>query len=394
MFKSDIELAEVRIMTKKILCVVGTRPEAIKMAPVINLLKSESWVDCNVVVTAQHRELLDTALETFGISADADMDLMRPNQSLAEVTGRAFINLEPILKEEKPDIVLAQGDTTTVMVTAMTCFYLNIPFGHLEAGLRTGDMRNPFPEEANRVFASKVTSLHFAPTQKSADALLAENIKPDTITITGNTVIDALKATLAKQPVLDLDLPENVKLILMTAHRRENFGEPLREAFSAIADVVREHENVHVLYPVHPNPNVKSMAAEFFGELERVHLREPMTYEPFVAAMARADIILTDSGGVQEEAPALSKPVLVMREETERPEAVAAGGVKLIGTSADLIKSELHTLLTDSNAYQAMIKGGSPYGDGLASKRIVQSIAKFFEISPNFEKLEEFKYVN
>lgn len=378
---------------KRIVSVVGTRPEAIKMAPVIAALKAEPWVDCRVVVTAQHRELLDDAFETFGIVPDVDLNLMQPNQSLAQITGRAFQGLEEVLKDEAPDMVLSQGDTTTVMVTAMTSFYLNIPFGHIEAGLRTGDMKNPFPEEANRVIASKVSSLHFAPTAQSANALKSEGIDPSMIVTTGNTVIDALMATRAKNPVLDIDLPEGARLILMTAHRRENFGEPLERAFAAIKKIIDAREDVHLLYPVHPNPNVKALAETVFAGMERVHLRAPMTYEPFIAAMSAADIIVTDSGGVQEEAPAIGKPVLVMREETERPEATQSGVVRLVGTDPVLLTDMLNKLLDDKEAYAAMAKGVSPYGDGKASRRIVQSIAQWFDQKTTFEVEQEFEYV-
>ena len=376
----------------KIVSVVGTRPEAIKMAPVILALEEQPWAEGRIIVTAQHRELLDNAFATFGIEADVDLDLMRPNQSLSEITGRAFINLEPVLKKEAPDFVLAQGDTTTVMVTAMVCFYLGIPFGHVEAGLRTGDLQNPFPEEVNRVIASKFARLHFAPTKRSADALRAEQLAEETIVLTGNTVIDALISTTAKSPSLDIDLPKNARLILMTAHRRENFGTPLESAFSAVVDVLERFQDVHVLYPVHPNPNVKSLAHQYFGKNDRVFLREPMTYEPFVAAMSAADIVLTDSGGVQEEAPAIGKPVLVMREETERPEATESGGVKLVGTDADVIRSELTKLLTDPSAYSAMSKGVSPYGDGIASQRVVGAIASLFGHTSTFGDIEEFSF--
>lgn len=377
---------------KRIVCVVGTRPEAIKMAPVIKALKSQPWAECRVVITAQHRELLDRAFASFGIEPDADLDLMRPNQSLSEITGRAFIKLEQALKEEAPDFVLAQGDTTTVMVTAMTCFYLQIPFGHVEAGLRTGDMSNPFPEEANRLFASKVASLHFAPTLRSGNALKSEGIDPASVFVTGNTVIDALMETRARNPELPIDLPEGARLILMTAHRRENFGEPLAGAFRAVRRIIEERPDVHVLYPVHPNPNVRDLAYSSFVGLDRMYFSEPLDYVPFVAAMDAAEIILTDSGGVQEEAPALGKPVLVMRQETERPEAADLGVVRLVGTDPDRIHTELSRLLDDKAAYAEMARGGSPYGDGKASVRIVQAIASRFDLKFQEPALREFAY--
>lgn len=375
---------------RKVLSVVGTRPEAIKMAPVLQALASEPWVDSLVALTAQHRDLLDRALANFEIVADFDLDLMRPNQSLGELTSRAFAALEPILKEVKPDLVLAQGDTTTVMVTAMSCFYLGIPFGHVEAGLRTGDIRNPFPEEANRVFVGPIASLHFAPTRKAADALLAEGISEDRVLVAGNTVIDALIYTRVRGEKLSIDLPPNSRLMLMTSHRRENFGEPMEEAFGAVRALVDAREDLHVLFPVHPNPNVTSLADRFFADHPRIHLRAPLDYAEFCAAMEAADVILTDSGGVQEEAPALGKPVLVMRRETERPEAVSFGVVKLVGCDREQIISSVGDLLDDPDAYAAMARGVSPYGDGYAARRIVQRIRDFLGESGDEERLGPF----
>lgn len=365
-------------MVKDIMCVVGTRPEAIKMAPVINALKEEDWVRCTVALTAQHRELLDQALATFGISGDIDLDLMRPGQTLGEITGRAFLAFDQVLAERRPDLVLAQGDTTTVMVTAISCFYRNIAFGHVEAGLRTGELRNPFPEEINRVFAGRVASMHFAPTADSAAALRREGVPAETVFLTGNTVIDALLETRKAVDEPAVGLPQGAKLILMTSHRRENFGAPMEEAFAAVRAFVESRPDVHVLFPVHPNPNVKAAVDRHLTGHDRIHLRDPLDYEAFTAAMDQAKIILTDSGGVQEEAPALGKPVLVMRRQTERPEAVKFGVVKLIGTDGAAIKTWLGRLLDEPELYQSMSKGVSPYGDGKAARRIVAAIANHF----------------
>jgi UDP-N-acetylglucosamine 2-epimerase (non-hydrolysing) len=361
-----------------VLSVVGTRPEAIKMAPLIRALQQESWVRSTVVLTAQHRSLLDQALGAFGVEAQIDLNLMQPGQSLGQITSRAFAALEPVLREQKPDLVLAQGDTTTVMVAAVSCFYLGIPFGHVEAGLRTGDLQNPFPEEANRVFVGRVAALHFAPTPHAAAALRREGVAEESVLVSGNTVIDALLYTRDHAPRLDLDLPKGSRLMLVTSHRRENFGAPMDEAFGAIRCLADERPDLHVLYPVHPNPNVVAAAYRHFRGHPRIHLREPMDYAAFTAAMQAADVILTDSGGVQEEAPALGKPVLVMRKETERPEAVASGVVKLVGTDREAIVASVSRLLDDPAAYAAMARGVSPYGDGRASQRIVERIARFF----------------
>ncbi|MAL09160.1 MAG: UDP-N-acetylglucosamine 2-epimerase (non-hydrolyzing) [Maricaulis sp.] len=373
-----------------VLAVVGTRPEAIKMAPLIRELKQQSWVKCTVALTAQHRDLLDRALAAFDVKGDIDLDLMRPNQSLGEITGRAFAGLDSVLRDMKPDIVLAQGDTTTVMVTALTSFYQNIPFGHVEAGLRTGDLRNPFPEEMNRVFAGKVAALHFAPTAQSAGALLSEGIDPATVHLTGNTVIDALLHMRKEAAALKLELPEGARLVLMTSHRRENFGAPMSEAFGAVRQLVEDREDLHVLFPVHPNPNVKEQVDRHLRGHPRIHLSDPLDYEEFTAAMDRADLILTDSGGVQEEAPALGKPVLVMRRETERPEAVEFGVVKLIGTDANAIRDWVGRLLDNPDDYAGMSRGVSPYGDGLAARRIVQAVADHFGVETGQDRLDSF----
>lgn len=359
-------------------CVVGTRPEAIKMSPVILALQKSSGIECRVLATAQHRHMLDQVLEVFGIKPDVDLDIMKPNQTLTTLTARLLIDLDELFLVEKPDVVLAQGDTTTVMAVALSCFYHRIPFGHVEAGLRTWDISNPFPEEMNRVIAGRLAKWHFAPTQSSRQNLLQEGVQDVDILVTGNTVIDALHSVAKARPVLDFELDTAKRLILVTAHRRENFGEPIREVCRAVLTLVKQNEDVQVLFPVHPNPNVHSVAYEILDGHPRIKLCPPLSYLPFVAAMDQAYLILSDSGGVQEEAPALGKPVLVLRRETERPEAVEAGAVKLVGPDYDRIVYEAQRLLDDQNAYQKMAQGISPYGDGHAAERIVQVLEEYF----------------
>lgn len=362
---------------KKILCVVGTRPEAIKMAPVISALKKETWVEVKVLATAQHRHMLDQVLNFFDIEPDIDLDIMRPNQALTTLTARLLLDLDDVLMAEKPDIVLVQGDTTTVMTVALACFYHRIPIGHVEAGLRTWDMQNPFPEEANRVIAGKLARWHFAPTESSRQNLLREGISDKDITVTGNTVIDALLMTAAKHLKLGIDLDESKRLVLITSHRRENFGEPFRNICRALRTLAERNSDVQFLYPVHPNPNVKDIAHEVLGNSHNIRLCEPLDYAPFVAAMQRSYLIISDSGGVQEEAPALGKPVLVLREETERPEAVDEGVVKLVGSDYDTIVQETQRLLDDTEMYRKMSRGVSPYGDGHGAERIVNVLREY-----------------
>ena len=340
------------------------------MAPVILSLQQTPGVDTRVLATAQHRQMLDQVLDLFGIVPDVDLDLMRPNQALPELTARLMLKLDEVFRAERPDAVLAQGDTTTVMVAALASFYERIPFGHVEAGLRTGDLANPFPEEMNRIVAGHMARWHFAPTENSRQNLLREGIAPDTIYVTGNTVIDALIEVAGKDLPLGVDLEPGKRLILVTAHRRENFGQPLQNVIDAILELVRANPDVQVLYPVHPNPNVHEPVYRQLGSEPRITLCAPLDYGPFVAAMKKAHVILSDSGGVQEEAPALAKPVLVLRAETERPEAVEEGVVRLVGTDRELIVSETQRLLDDENAYRAVARGVSPYGDGKAASRI------------------------
>jgi UDP-N-acetylglucosamine 2-epimerase (non-hydrolysing) len=362
-------------MTRKILCIVGTRPEVIKMAPVIRVLREASPLSVRVLNSGQHRDLLASLARWFEIGMDRDMRVMTDNQTLSQLTAQLISGFERELSEERPDLVLAQGDTSTVMCAAMSCFYLGIPFAHVEAGLRTYDVRNPFPEEFNRVAVGRLATLHFCPTTGARDNLLAEHVSQDSVHVTGNTVIDALQYTAAKvsaQPV-----PGPGHEILVTAHRRENFGQPLVEICQALLDLCDEFPQLRVLYPVHPNPNVRSTVQSMLGRHPRITLSEPLGYPELVGAMLVAKVILTDSGGIQEEAPALAKPVLVLRKVTERPEAVHLGVAKLVGPSRQTIVDETRRLLTDPAHYAQMSRGGSPYGDGRAAERIRDVVLRF-----------------
>lgn len=358
----------------RILCVVGTRPEVIKMAPVILALQGSDWAQVRVIATAQHRGLLDQALADFGIVPDLDLDLMQENQTLAGLTSRLIARLDQVLADEAPDFVFAQGDTTTVFATGLCCFYRDIPFGHVEAGLRTHQRRLPFPEEMNRVFASYLATLHFAPTEAARRHLLAEGVAEQTIHLTGNTVIDALHYQVARSEDVVLPLTPGLRTVLVTAHRRESFGAPLEEICAALRELVQGHPDIEVLFPVHPNPNSGGRVRERLADVERIVLVDALDYRHFVAAMQRCHLILTDSGGVQEEAPALGKPVLVLREQTERPEAVDAGVVRLVGHDRALIVAAAGRLLDDPQAYADMARGVSPYGDGHAAGRIVAAV--------------------
>lgn len=366
-------------MIPKILCVVGTRPEAIKMAPVILAMRASGAFNCVVLATAQHRQMLDQVLNFFGIEPDIDLDIMQPNQTLAGLTSRLLDQLDAVLERERPDAVLVQGDTTTVLTAALACFYRRIPVGHVEAGLRTGDLQNPFPEEANRVIAGRLARWHFAPTDGSRGNLLREGIPESQVLVTGNTVIDALLATARRDDLgFALDIPESRRMVLVTAHRRENFGAPFEEVCRALRTLACNNPQVQFVYPVHPNPNVRDVAHGTLADLPNMNLCAPLDYAPFVGAMKRAHLIISDSGGVQEEAPALGKPVLVLRDETERPEAVEEGVVKLVGPHYEAIVAEAQKLLDDSLAYAAMARGVSPYGDGKAAGRIVQTLRHHF----------------
>lgn len=371
---------------KKISVIFGTRPEAIKMAPVVIALKNSPDIECNVCVTAQHRQMLDQVLEIFDITPDCDLNLMTQNQTLSGLTARAIAAIDEYLSIEKPNIVLVQGDTTTVLSASIAAFYHKIPIGHIEAGLRTGNMLSPWPEEANRVLTTRLATWHFAPTELNKQNLLKEGIPSENIFITGNTVIDALFIaldTIKNNPVPILGLPsnsldflENKKMILITGHRRENFGDGFENICLSIAQLAETFTDVHFIYPVHLNPNVREPVNRILNtqKYKNIHLIEPQAYLQFVALMNKAYIILTDSGGVQEEAPSLGKPVLVMRDTTERPEAVLAGTVKLVGTDREIIVKETSNLLTSSDMYEKMSKSHNPYGDGKASERILNHI--------------------
>jgi len=358
----------------KILTVFGTRPEAIKMAPVIKELeKYPDKIESMVCVTGQHREMLDQVLKIFDITPDIDLDLMKKNQTLEELTAKVFPEITKVIKNIHPDMLLVQGDTTTAMLTALAAFYQKIKVGHVEAGLRTNDTYNPFPEEINRRLISVVSSYNFAPTETAYKALVNEGFKEDSIYITGNTVIDALFMTVKKKHELNPDIPINDRrIILVTAHRRESFGGPFENICNALKDIAIRNKDIEIIYPVHLNPNVQKPVNEILANVERVHLIEPLEYLDFVHLMNKSYFILTDSGGIQEEAPALGKPVLVMREKTERPEAVEAGTVKLVGTDMEKIVKETEKLLNDKKAYDRMSKAHNPYGDGKAAERIVK----------------------
>ncbi|WP_031562722.1 non-hydrolyzing UDP-N-acetylglucosamine 2-epimerase [Legionella wadsworthii] len=363
-------------MLKKILCIIGTRPEAIKMAPIIKCLKSESWCELRVAVTAQHREMLDQMLATFQIKQDIDLDIMQPNQELSLLTSKMLVLLDEVFKAENPDAIIAQGDTTTTLVASLAAFYRHIPFYHVEAGLRTKDMRNPFPEELNRVLISKISSLHFAPTLSNERNLLQEGIDSDTIFVTGNTVIDALKYIVQLNITPNLDLDPSKRLLLVTAHRRENIGKPFKEICKALRQLVEAFDDIQIVFPVHPNPNVKQVAYEELSNYRQILLIPPLEYNQFVCLLNKAYFVLTDSGGVQEEAPALGKPVLVLRSTTERPEGIEEGVAKLVMLNAKSIFEEAAKLLNSKDLYQGMVKEVLPYGDGTASIQIVNIIKK------------------
>ena len=363
---------------KRILTIFGTRPEAIKLAPVIlELEKHPDQIENLVCVTAQHREMLDQVLEWFQIQPNYDLNLMKPDQSLFEFSGRALVDVSKVLQEVQPDVVLVQGDTTTVMMAALAAFYQQIPVGHVEAGLRTRHRYNPFPEEINRRIASILTTLNFAPTERAAAALRAEQTPEEDIFITGNTVVDALLMTLQRPVELELDFRvDGQPMILVTAHRRESFGAPFESLCLALRDLAERNAEVEIVYPVHLNPNVRDPVKRILAEHPRIHLIEPLRYEQFCHLMSKAYFILTDSGGIQEEAPVLGKPTLVMRETTERPEAIEAGTARLVGTDRDRIVDESERLLYDIDAYRTMGKAGSPFGDGHAAERIVRILLK------------------
>lgn len=381
------------INRKRAMFVFGTRPEAIKMAPIIKAVgRYPDFLESVVVVTAQHRQMLDQVLDLFKIEPDYDLDIMEANQTLTSIVNKSLAGLEEVILREKPDMLLVQGDTSTTFAAALSAFYHRIPIGHVEAGLRTYDKWRPFPEEMNRKLTTSLADIHFPPTGSSRDNLICENVPPDRIYLTGNTVIDALLEVAGKKydlGRLGLKLRRGKKMVLVTVHRRESFGEPLRQicgALRRLADKFRQE--IDIVIPVHKNPQVRSVVYELLGESENVSLIEPLDYEPFIHLMKASYLILSDSGGVQEEAPSLGKPVLVLREKTERPEAITAGAVKLVGMDETLIYNEASRLLTEPAEYQRMSQVINPYGDGRASERIIGAILHYFGLMD--KKPEEF----
>jgi UDP-N-acetylglucosamine 2-epimerase (non-hydrolysing) len=363
----------------KILVVIGTRPEAIKMAPLIIELRDHSArIETVVVTTAQHREMLDQVLDVFGIVPDYDLNIMTANQSLSLVTSKVLAGIEQTIEKESPSMMLVQGDTTTTFAASLAAFYHKVSIGHVEAGLRTNDKYYPFPEEINRSLVSVLADLHFAPTEWARGNLLKQGVSPERIVVTGNTVIDALFQIIDKKRQVDLNLNLNDhRTILVTAHRRENFGQPLLNICNALKTLIHRNSDIQIVYPVHPNPNVADVARRELGRTDRIHLIEPASYAPFVHLMNSSYLILTDSGGIQEEAPSLGKPVLVLRNETERPEALDAGTVRLVGTDVENILENVENLLLNPNEYRKMSQASNPYGDGRASKRIVRTILNY-----------------
>lgn len=356
---------------KKVMLVFGTRPEGIKMCPLVNELKSRKGIETVVCVTGQHRQMLDQVLEAFSVVPDYDLSIMKDRQTLFDVTTNILNRIKEVLEEVHPDVVLVHGDTSTTFVTALACFYLQIPVGHVEAGLRTYNIYSPYPEEFNRQAVSIISSYNFAPTELSKENLLKEGKNPDTIYVTGNTAIDALKTTVREDYTHpDLEWAEGSRLIMITAHRRENLGEPMKHMFRAIRRVCDEHPDIKAIYPIHMNPVVRETANEILGDDERIRIIEPLDVLDFHNFLSRSYLILTDSGGIQEEAPSLGKPVLVMRDTTERPEGIAAGTLKLVGTDEEVIYENFKLLLEDREAYEKMSTASNPYGDGFASRRI------------------------
>lgn len=362
---------------KKIMLVFGTRPEAIKMCPLVNELKQRKNIQALVCVTGQHRQMLDQVLEAFSVTPDYDLSIMKERQTLFDVTANILLKIQEVLESVRPDVVLVHGDTSTTFVTALACFYLQIPVGHVEAGLRTHNIYSPFPEEFNRQAVSIISQYNFAPTNLARDNLLKEGRKADSIYVTGNTAIDALKTTVRQDYTHpELEWAKGSRLIMITAHRRENLGEPMKHMFRAIRRVCDEHPDVKAVYPIHMNPAVREIAAKILGDDARIRIIEPLDVLDFHNFLARSYLILTDSGGIQEEAPSLGKPVLVMRDTTERPEGIAAGTLKLVGTDEEVIYRNFKELLENPDAYTAMSTASNPYGDGFASQRIADILEK------------------
>ena len=372
---------------QKVMLVFGTRPEAIKMCPLVNELKKRETIQTVVCVTGQHRQMLDMVLEAFNVTPDYDLSIMKEKQTLFDVTTNILNKIKAVLEKEKPAVVLVHGDTTTTFATALACFYLQIPVGHVEAGLRTYNIYSPYPEEFNRQAVSIVSKFNFAPTELSKENLLKEGKNPNSIYVTGNTAIDALKTTVLKNYMHpELEWAKDSRLIMITAHRRENLGEPMRHMFRAIRRVLDEHSDVKAIYPIHMNPAVREIADEFLGGDDRIHIIEPLDVLDFHNFLNCSYLILTDSGGIQEEAPSLGKPVLVMRDTTERPEGIAAGTIKLVGTKEEKIYDEFSRLLSDEKEYKAMSKASNPYGDGHACERIADILEKYLLTKKSEEK--------
>ncbi|WP_132028169.1 non-hydrolyzing UDP-N-acetylglucosamine 2-epimerase [Keratinibaculum paraultunense] len=370
----------------KVLTVFGTRPEGIKMAPIIKVMEKTEGIENIICITAQHREMLDQVLNIFDIEPDYDLNIFKPGQTLTEITTRALEGLERVIIETNPDVLLVQGDTTTVFSGALAAFYQKVKIGHVEAGLRSGNLYSPYPEEANRRLTGVLTDFHFAPTENNRQNLLREGYPDDRIFITGNTVIDALNYVVKedyefKDSKLNSIDYKNKRVILLTSHRRENIGKPMEDIFSAVRDIVNKYSDVELIFPIHLNPKVRDIAHRVFDNQERVHIIEPLDYEPFTNLMARSYLVVTDSGGLQEEAPSLGKPVLVIREETERPEGIEAGTAKLVGTQYDNVYRELDILLSNEEEYHKMANAVNPYGDGKASERIVDIISQNYKYS-------------
>jgi UDP-N-acetylglucosamine 2-epimerase len=368
-------------------CIFGTRPDAVKMAPVVReFLRFSEQVRLVAISTGQHREMLDQVLSVFDIRPDHDLGLMQPRQTLTDLTARALQALAPVLESEKPDLVIAQGDTTTTFAASLAAFYAKARFGHVEAGLRTDDKFDPFPEEMNRRLTTRLTDLHFAPTQLSADNLLREGVPAETVRVTGNTVVDALNTVAGQDyrfddPALAAAVARPGRMILVTAHRRENWGDPMRDVCAAVLKIVESFPDVHIVFPMHKNPVVREVVEPALGGHDRILLTEPQEYFPFVHLMKASFFVLTDSGGAQEEAPGLGKPVLVLRKTTERPEGVHSGNARLVGTDTDTVFAEASRLLSDPAAYAAMAKAASPYGDGDAARRIREWVFEHFGVA-------------
>lgn len=379
----------------KVMTIFGTRPEAIKMAPVVKALEAAPDMEAIVTVTAQHREMLDQVLNLFHITPQYDLNIMCQGQTLYDVTSKALMGLRDVIADAKPDVVLVHGDTTTTFAGALAAFYQEVPVGHVEAGLRTGNIYSPFPEEMNRKLTGSLATYHFAPTSSAEKNLMKENISSAHLYVTGNTVIDALQTTVQKEYTFEEKLLneldyENRRVVLVTTHRRENLGEPMRHVYRAIHRLVDAFDDIEIIFPVHRNPQVRQIVKEELGDVDRVHLINPLEYEPFANLMARSYLLMTDSGGIQEEAPALGKPVLVLRNTTERPEAVTAGTVRLVGTDENTVYENAYRLLADREVYDTMANSVNPYGDGVAAQRIIEALR--FEFLHSGKKPSRFGY--